>query len=425
MGALDGQVVGVIGLGYVGLPLAEAVSGAGARVVGYDTSAPLVERLAAGNSHVGDVPGQAVKEMLERRALFTTDAAALGDCAVFVICVPTPLKEKYPDLGAVRAASQVVGAAMSAGDLVILESTTYPGTTKDVVAPILAEASGLVPGKDFHLAFSPERIDPGNSRYGIRNTTKVVGGLTPSDTAAAERFYSAFVDDVFLVKSPAEAEMAKLLENTFRHVNIALVNEMAIFCRELGVDLNSAIDAAATKPFGFMAFRPGPGVGGHCIPIDPSYLSWRVRQLGYSFRFVELAEEINDRMPAYVVSRSAALLNDVSKPLRGSEILMIGVAYKKDISDVRESPVYSVARRLMTAGASVSWYDPFVESFMVDDATTNRVDELDPVSLRRADLTVVITDHTGIDWDHIREHAQLILDTRNVYGSHTAGVAGL
>lgn len=371
-----------------------------------------------------DIADEDVQAMLDRGATFTIDAGELAACDTYVICVPTPLKNKFPDLTAVEAATKSVGAALSPGDLVILESTTYPGTTEHVVGRLLNDISGLKPGPDFHLAFSPERIDPGNSRYGIRNTPKVVGGLTPEATAAAEGFYLAFVEHVHTVQDPAEAELAKLLENTFRHVNIALVNEMAIFCRELGVDLNKAIDAAATKPFGFMPFRPGPGVGGHCIPIDPSYLSWRVRQLGYTFRFVELAEEINERMPAYVVNRAAEVLNDVEKPLRGSKILMLGVAYKKNIGDLRESPAFAIARRLGARGAEVSWHDPFVDEFIVDGLPLKRSTQVD-LAVREADLTLVVTDHDGIDWTEVAHRASLILDTRNVYRTAREGVFAL
>ena len=423
---MSGQAaVAVIGLGYVGLPLAVAAARSGCRVTGYDVAQRQVDRLASGTSPIEDVNDLELKEALATGNLHVTaDADELAGCDAYVICVPTPLTDKAPDLSMVMSAVETVAANLSPGDLVVLESTTYPGTTEDLVAPRLAEITGLRAGRDFHLAFSPERIDPGNRAFGITNTPKIVGGIGTAAAQAAVEFYSRFVEQVHVVASPREAEMAKLLENTFRHVNIALVNEMAVFCQELGVDLWQAIDAAATKPFGFMAFKPGPGVGGHCIPIDPSYLSWQVRRLGYSFRFVELACEINDRMPDYVVARAGELLNRERKAINGSRILVIGVAYKRDVSDVRETPAATLVRRLIARGAEVSWHDPHVERFEAMDPAAHRVRELTEEVLGSFDLVLIHTDHSAYDWTWVVEHSALVLDTRNATaatrGSHVA-----
>jgi UDP-N-acetyl-D-glucosamine dehydrogenase len=422
-----GQAVAVIGLGYVGLPLAVAAAKADNSVIGYDIAKHHVERLASGQSSIEDVNDMSLKEAIAAGNLrFTTDSAELANCRSYVICVPTPLIDKAPDLSMVMSAVDMVAASLSPGDLVVLESTTYPGTTEDLIAPRLAQATGLEAGRDYHLAFSPERIDPGNRVYGITNTPKIVGGVGLAAAQAAAELYGSFVEEVHVVSSPREAEMAKLLENTFRHVNIALVNEMAVFCQELGVNLWEAIDAAATKPFGFMAFKPGPGVGGHCIPIDPSYLSWHVRRLGYSFRFVELACEINDRMPDYVVARVGELLNRERRAINGSRILILGVAYKPDVSDVRETPAVAVARRLTAKGAEVSWNDPHVERLESLGANARRVHELSPKLLRGFDLVIIHTDHTSYDWAWIVENSALVLDTRNVTAAfHDPRVARL
>jgi nucleotide sugar dehydrogenase len=296
---------------------------------------------------------------------------------------------------------------------VVLESTTYPGTTDEVIRPMI-EKSGLVAGEDFHLAFSPERIDPGNPVYGVRNTPKIVGGLTPACASAAAAFYGKFVETVVQAKGTREAEMAKLLENTYRHVNIALVNEMAVFCNELGIDLWDAIECAATKPFGFQAFRPGPGVGGHCIPIDPNYLSYKVRSLGYPFRFVELAQEINDRMPRYVVERVQQLLNREGRALKGAKILVLGVTYKADIADQRESPARPVARRLLRLGAELSYHDPYVRSWQVDGADVPRAGDDLIAALAAADMTIVLAAHSAYNTETLRRHARLIFDTRGL-----------
>lgn len=419
------KVVAVIGLGYVGLPLAVAAAGVGCPVVGYDIAQGHVDRLASGASPIEDVSDLDLKEVLTAGNLrVTADQSELAECRIYIICVPTPLVDKAPDLSMVKSAVETVAVNLSPGNLVVLESTTYPGTTEDLVAPRLAEVTGLQAGPDYHLAFSPERIDPGNRAFGITNTPKIVGGIGTAAAQAAVEFYGRFVEKVHVVSSPREAEMAKLLENTFRHVNIALVNEMAVFCQELGVNLWEAIDAAATKPFGFMAFKPGPGVGGHCIPIDPSYLSWQVRRLGYSFRFVELACEINDRMPDYVVARAGELLNRERKAINGSRILVAGVAYKRDVSDVRETPAATLVRRLLARGAEVSWHDPHVERFEGLPAAARRIQDLSETLLRSFDLVLIHTDHAAYDWTWIVQHSALVLDTRNataeLHGPHVA-----
>jgi UDP-N-acetyl-D-glucosamine dehydrogenase len=402
----------VIGLGYVGLPLAREATFSGLRVIGLDVNADLVARLNSGRSHVDDISDADVAGMLAGGFRATTAEAAAGAPATIVICVPTPLSTaSAPDLSAVRAAAEIAGRLLRRGMLVVLESTTYPGTTDEVVRPLLEQASGLVVGDDFALAFSPERIDPGNPSYGIRNTPKVVGGQTPSCADAAIRFYGKICDHVVRARSAREAEMAKLLENTYRHVNIALVNEMAIFCHELGVDLWDAIKCAATKPFGFQAFYPGPGVGGHCIPIDPNYLSYKVRTLGYPFRFVELAQEINDRMPGYIVDRAAELLNSNSRAMKGANVLLLGVTYKRDVADQRESPVRVIGRKLRARGALLAYHDPYVAEWPLDGEAVRRAEDLD-AEMASSDLVILLQDHAAYDLDKISLHARLVLDTR-------------
>ena len=400
----------IIGLGYVGLPLAAEAVRAGLNVTGFDVKQAAVDGLNAGRSHVDDLTDADIAAMAANGFRATTDPAAIPGADTIIICVPTPLSESDgPDLTAVKAAAEMAGKLLRHGTLVVLESTTYPGTTDEVVRPILEKASGLTAGLDFHLAFSPERIDPGNEVYGVRNTPKVVGGITPACTEAAAGFYGLVCDTVVRARSAREAEMAKLLENTYRHVNIALVNEMAIFCHELGVDLWDAIRCAATKPFGFQAFYPGPGVGGHCIPIDPNYLSYKVRtELSYPFRFVELAQEINSRMPGYVVDRAAEILNSDAKPLKGARVLLLGVTYKKDIADQRESPARPIARKLLQRGVVLSYHDPFVESWQVDGRDIPRA--ASPAA--DADLTILLQAHSGYDLADIAARAHLLFDTR-------------
>jgi UDP-N-acetyl-D-glucosamine dehydrogenase len=411
---LPAQNVMVIGLGYVGLPLAIQAVRSGFRVTGYDTSEKKVAGLMAGRSHIDDMTDADVAEMLAAGFRATADAGTLEAQDVIVICVPTPLSEADgPDLSAVRAAAQTAGHLLKAGTLVSLESTTYPGTTEEVVRPLLEKASGLTAGIDFSLAFSPERIDPGNPVYGFRNTPKIVGGLTPSCTDVAEAFYAQICDQVIRAKSSREAEMAKLLENTYRHVNIALVNEMLIFSRELDVDLWDAIRCAATKPFGFQPFYPGPGVGGHCIPIDPNYLSYKVRTLGYPFRFVELAQEINGRMPGYVTDRAAELLNRHARPVNGAKVLLLGVTYKRDVADQRESPARPLARKLLSRGADLSYHDPYVPDWQVDGQAIPRAEDLE-AALAGADLVILLQAHRAYDPAELIRSARLLLDTRGV-----------
>ncbi|HZE39723.1 MAG TPA: nucleotide sugar dehydrogenase [Stackebrandtia sp.] len=415
----------VVGQGYVGLPLAQMATAAGLRVVGLDLTPALVERLNSGLSHVDDISDAQVAEMIASGYRATCDEDAYGQAKTIVICVPTPLSpEGGPDLGAVTASVRAIARRLTPGTLVILESTTYPGTTEEVVKPILEEASGLTAGVDFHLAFSPERVDPGNPRFGIANTPKVVGGLTDECGRTAAEFYGRFIDTVVRARGTREAEMAKLLENTYRHVNIALVNEMAIFCQDLGVDLWDAIACAATKPFGFQAFSPGPGVGGHCIPIDPNYLSYKVKTLGFPFRFVELAQEINARMPDYVLRRASDLLNDdAGLALRRSNVLLLGVTYKADIADQRESPAQPVAEKLLHKGANLSYHDPHVEDWTVAGRRVDRVTDL-PAALAAADLTILLTNHADYTPELLGEHARLLLDTRGTLRKSTGDEEG-
>ena len=407
----------VVGLGYVGLPLAEAAAHAGLRVAGLDLKASVVASIAAGRSHVDDLSDDDVAKMLAAGFEPTTDASVTADASTVVICVPTPLgTEGGPDLASVEGAVRSLAAHLQPGTLVVLESTTYPGTTDEVVRPMLEEGSGLRAGTDFHLAFSPERVDPGNAAYGIRNTPKVVGGHTPACTVAARDFYGLFVDTVVPTRGTREAETAKLLENTYRHINIALVNEMARFCHDLDIDLWEVIAAARTKPFGFQAFYPGPGVGGHCIPIDPNYLSHNVRtRLGYPFRFVELAQEINAAMPAYVVRRAQDALNADGKALRGARVLVLGVTYKADIADQRESPAVPLTRRLLEQGAVVSYHDPLVERWDAISATVERVgdDRLENAATD-ADLVLLLQHHRDYDVDRLAGLSRRFLDTRGV-----------
>jgi UDP-N-acetyl-D-glucosamine dehydrogenase len=404
----------VIGLGYVGLPLAKEATSAGLSVLGFDVNSDVVNAVNAGRSHVDDLTDIDVGKMLAAGFQATADEAAIGSAEVAVICVPTPMSQDGgPDLRAVTNAVEIVARRVHPGMLVVLESTTYPGTTDEVVRPIL-ESPGLVAGRDFHLAFSPERIDPGNEQFGPRNTPKVVGGHTPACTERAAAFYERFIDTVVRTRGTREAETAKLLENTYRHINIALVNEMARFCHELGIDLWDVIGAASTKPFGFQAFYPGPGVGGHCIPIDPNYLSRNVRaRLGYPFRFVELAQEINATMPSYVAHRAQNILNAVGKPMNGSTVLLLGVTYKPNIADQRESPAVPLARHLLGLGAEVSYYDPYVKSWTAAPADVTRAANLED-SLGLADLVILLQNHREFDADELARQSKQFFDTRGV-----------
>lgn len=402
----------VIGLGYVGLPLAREGVLSGFKVTGIDLNQELVDRLGAGRSHVVDISDAEIGEMLSKGFRAISREADITSPDTVVVCVPTPLSaDNGPDLTAVKAATRMIARILRPGMLIVLESTTYPGTTDEIVRPILEETTGLTAGGDFALVFSPERIDPGNVDFGIRNTPKIIGGFSASCADAAEAFYSKLCDKVVRARSTREAEMAKLLENTYRHVNIALMNEMAAFSHELGIDLWDSINCAATKPYGFEAFYPGPGVGGHCIPIDPNYLGYKVRTLGYPFRFVELAQEINSRMPGYVVDRASEMLNQDSKALRDARILLLGVTYKKDVADQRESPVSVIGRKLVARGVRLTYHDPYVTSWSPAGMLVRRAD--DPYAeVEQADLTILLQDHRTYDLDKIVLSGRRILDTR-------------
>ncbi|MFN7531800.1 MAG: nucleotide sugar dehydrogenase [Gemmatimonas sp.] len=416
-------VIGVIGLGYVGLPLAIEFVHAGFRVIGYDVSTRVVDLLMAGESHIQDVPADAVKAAVASGKLVATAIEdRLGECDAISIAVPTPLsKTRDPDMAYVLSAADAIARQAHPGLCVVLERTTYPGTPRELLQPRL-EAKGLTVGQDIFVAFSPERVDPGNPTYHTRNTPKVVGGITPACVEVATALYESCIDTVVPVSSPEAAELVKLLENTFRAVNIAMVNELAIVCDKLGVNVWEVIDAAATKPFGFMKFTPGPGIGGHCIPLDPHYLAWKMRTLNYKTRFIDLASEINSHMPEWVVQKVADALNEVRKAVHGSRLLVLGVAYKRDIDDVRESPALDVIRLLEERGAHVEFHDPFVSEFREEGHSRKGV-ELSDEMLRWADAVVVVTDHKAVDYQRVVDHATLVVDTRNVTAGLTPGRA--
>ncbi len=418
--------IAVIGMGYVGLPLAVEFAEAGFRVVGIDVNASKMELLNAGESYIPDIPTEVMAPLVNAGKLSgTTDFSVLKNADAVSICVPTPLgKSKDPDISYIVAASEQIGKYAHAGMLVVLESTTYPGTTEEVILPRLIEAEMDV-GEDFFLAFSPERVDPGNEVWQTRNTPKVLGGVTPNCLAVATALYQHAVDKLVPVSSTQAAEMVKLLENTFRAVNIALVNEMAIMCDKLGVDVWEVIEAASTKPFGFMPFYPGPGVGGHCIPLDPHYLSWKLKTLNYSAQFIELAGEINSHMPDYVVGKVTDALNDAVKPVKRSKVLILGVAYKPNIDDVRESPALDVIHLLDEKGAEVSYHDPYIPTLKHEILELESVDLAD--ALPNADCVVIITDHDVYDWEQIVNQTTLIVDTRHALRgvSGAAKVVGL
>ena len=413
LGGAEQQNVVVVGQGYVGLPLAMRAVEVGHRVVGLDTDQARVKRLAAGESYVEDVSDKALAATVASgRYQPATKPKACAGFDVAIITVPTPLREGNPDLSYIESSAATLARYLRPGATVILESTTYPGTTEELVGPILEEGSGLLAGADFHLGYSPERIDPGNSSWDLVNTPKVVSGVDVASLAAVRRFYDTIVESTVPTSGVREAELSKLLENTFRHVNIALVNELAMFANDLDIDVWKAMDAAATKPFGFMRFSPGPGVGGHCLPIDPSYLSWRVRRtLGRSFRFVELANDINDHMPEYIVSRLVVALNRERKTLNGSRILLLGLAYKRNTGDARESPAMMIARRLLALGADVVAADPHVVEEHVVDSRVVKV-EASSEEVAAADAVVLLTNHDSFDFDSIAASAHLVLDTR-------------
>jgi UDP-N-acetyl-D-glucosamine dehydrogenase len=407
----------VMGQGYVGLPVAMRAVAVGFPVVGYEVSPQRVKALQAGESYVGDISDDELRDALAKGYRATSDVADLEGFDVAVISVPTPLRDGLPDLTFIEQAGATLATYLRPGACVVLESTTYPGTTEELLAPILERGSGLERGQ-YALGYSPERIDPGNAKYNLVNTPKVTSGIDAGSLAAVDGFFAALVDRTVPVGSASEAELVKLLENTFRHVNIALVNELAMFARELGVDVWRAIDAASTKPFGFMKFTPGPGVGGHCLPIDPSYLAWRVKQhLGHTFRFVELANDVNEHMPDYVHRRVTELLNQQRKSVNGSKVLLLGLAYKKGTSDWRESPSVGVAERLAASGAEIEICDPYVPEVNTQHLEHPLV-PFTPEVLAAADLVVVLVDHDEFDPATIAEHSKLVFDTKNLMRGH-------
>lgn len=419
-------VCGVVGLGYVGLPLAIELGRAGFTVIGFDISDDVVRGVNAGRSHVRDVESAAVAALVESGRLSATTAMdRLAECDTISICVPTPLsKTKDPDVSFVVAATESVATYLRAGQLIILESTTYPGSTRELVLPTL-QGSGLEVGHDFFLCFSPERVDPGNKEWTTRNTPKILGGITPACLEAGLALYGRVMDRVVPVSSTEAAELTKLLENTFRAVNIALVNEMTQVSERLGVDVWEVIEAASTKPFGFMKFVPGPGIGGHCIPLDPYYLAWKMKTLNYKTRLVELAGEVNAEMPSFVVAKVQDALNRDRKALNGSRILLLGVAYKRDIGDLRESPALDILRLLEEKGAEVLFHDPYVEELRLEDRVEHST-ELSEDVLRSADCVVITTDHSGVDYERVVREASVIVDTRNAtHGLDSPKVVGL
>jgi len=405
----------VVGLGYVGLPLAVRAAQVGHQVVGYDVNASRVNLLEAGESYVEDVASDELKSVLAA-GIFLPSAQSRS-CAGFdvaVITAPTPLRDGLPDLSYIEAAGRTLARYLRPGATVVLESTSYPGTTQEVMLPLLEDGSGLIAGPDFHLGYSPERIDPGNDRWTLTTTPKIVSGIDDASLRAIQSFYDSVAERTVAVSSPREAELAKLIENTFRHVNIALINELAIFAHELGIDIWEAVDAASTKPFGFMPFTPGPGVGGHCLPIDPSYLSWRVeRALGQNFRFVELANDINSHMPDYVVRRLMLAFNRHHLPVNGSRILLLGLAYKRNTGDARESPAVRIAELLKRMGADVRAADPHVVETGAVDAMVTRV-TLTAEELSGADAVILLTDHAAFDFAEIAKRSRYVLDCRHV-----------
>jgi len=404
---------GIVGLGYVGLPLAVELAKAGYKVLGFDVSQRVVDGLNAGKSHVKDITDAQLAEAVEAgRFSATTDGAALAACDAISICVPTPLsKFKDPDVSYIVAATETVKAVLRPGQAIILESTTYPGTTREIMLPAL-ESTGLKVGEDFFLAFSPERVDPGNPTYRTKNTPKVVGGITLDCQRVVMALYQPSIDTLVPVSTTEAAELVKLLENTFRSVNIGLVNEMAIVCDKLGVDVWEVIEAAATKPFGFMKFLPGPGLGGHCIPIDPHYLAWKMRGLNYKTRFIDLAGELNTEMPVFWVRKVSDALNEAGRAVRGSSVLVLGVAYKRDIEDLRESPALDIIRLLQGQGARVSYHDPYVPEYREDGHSLRSV-PLTSETLAKVDCVMIVTDHTNVDYGLIRREAKVVVDTRN------------
>jgi UDP-N-acetyl-D-glucosamine dehydrogenase len=405
--------VGIIGLGYVGLPLAVSFAKGGYKVYGIDIDKDRVERFNKGISYILDVPVSDILEVKKNKTMqATTDFSVIKECDAVIICVPTPLnKSKEPDVSYIVSAVENIKKFMKEGQIVVLESTTYPGTTEEVMLPVL-ESGGLEEGKDFYLAFSPERIDPGNKKYKTENTPKIIGGISKESTELAKALYEQVIEKIVPVSSAKVAEMVKLLENTFRIVNIGLVNELMLMSDKLGIDVWEVIDAAKTKPYGFMPFYPGPGVGGHCIPVDPIYLSWKARGHGFEARFIDLASHVNSQMPHYVVDKTIEALNDHKKPLKGSKVLVMGVAYKKDVKDLRESPALEIVALLDKKGALVSYHDPLLPYLKMDNIDLKSV-KLDIQTLKKADCVVIITDHSDVDYGLVAKNAKIVIDTRN------------
>jgi UDP-N-acetyl-D-glucosamine dehydrogenase len=420
----DELTLGIIGLGYVGLPLAVEAAGAGIRVLGLDVNESVVSGVNGGRSHIQDVPTEVVRSLVEAGRLEATSSMErLSECDVVSICVPTPLsKTRDPDISFIMAATAAVADHLVTGQLVVLESTTYPGTTREVLLPAL-EATGRTAGEDFYLCFSPERVDPGNPVWSTRNTPKVIGGVTATCARAGVAFYERFIDTMVPVSSAEAAELTKILENTFRAVNIGLVNETALIADRLDVDVWEVIDAAATKPFGFMKFTPGPGLGGHCIPVDPHYLSWKMRTLNYRTRFIDLASEVNAEMPLFVMDKVRDALNVHRKAVNGSRVLVLGVAYKKDVGDVRESPAIDVMRLLEADGADVDYHDPHVPVVEEDDHRWTSV-PLTEAGLAEVDVVVIVTDHSAFDYHMILASSRALVDARNVVARVTGQGAG-
>lgn len=416
-------VIGVVGAGYVGLPLAVEMAEAGLKTMALDLNAEKIDMLNRGESYIEDIPSERLAVLIENGTLCgTTDYHDLSQADAISICVPTPLsKNRDPDMSYINQATTSIQEIAKAGILVILESTTYPGTTIEVVLPRLTEG-GLEVGKDIFIAFSPERIDPGNKTYSVRNTPKIVGGITEDCTEVACALYKHAIDTLVPVSSPTTAEMAKLLENTFRAVNIGLANELALMCDKLDIDVWEVINAASTKPFGFMPFYPGPGLGGHCIPIDPHYLSWKLKTVNYTARFIELASEINTSMPLYVVNKVTDALNEASKSVRGSRIVVIGVAYKPDVNDLRESPAIDIIEILRQKGADVVYNDPYVPSMRLEGQTVLKSTTYSTDLLQEADCVVIITNHSDYNWLEVLTNSKMVVDTRHVMKQYPDGV---
>lgn len=409
--------VGVVGLGYVGLPLAVEKAKAGFRTIGFDVQKAKVDMVNAGHNYIGDVVNEDLAALVQSGMLSaTTDFSFIRDVDFVAICVPTPLDEhQQPDISFVRDSAKAIAKYLTKDTIVVLESTTYPGTTEELLKPILEEGSGLTCGEDFLLGFSPERVDPGNLLYKTKNTPKVVGGIGKEATHVIAEMYRQVLDsDIYEVSSPAVAEMEKILENTYRNINIALVNELTMLCHKLGISMWEVVDAAKTKPYGFQAFYPGPGLGGHCIPLDPYYLSWKAREYGFHTSLIEASGMINDRMPEYTVDRCGEVLNRHKKAINGARVLVLGVAYKQDIDDYRESPALRVIEEFQKRGAEVSYYDPWVAEYRYKGQSYKGLSELNEAVLREADIVVVTTAHTNVDYELVQQHAQAVFDAKNV-----------